>query len=159
SRIPAYAAVEIRSSAGAALALAAVRKMADETLRGLLTWSDTGTEHGTTIFRVAIGKHRESSDEPDGERSEVVLYYALTDKAFVVSLDERVLRALVADLAEGRGPTPEGGKKRGEASQLVVDLAGERGGGLVTVLGWLLSEQLVRASGPARAEAEALLRG
>jgi hypothetical protein len=159
AQIPAYAAVEIRSSAGAGLALAAVRKMADETLRGLLTWSDAGVEHGTTIFRVAIGQHRESSPEDADERSEVVLFYALAEKAFLVSLDERVLRGLVADLAEGRGPVATNGKPRADGAQLVVDLAGQRSGGLFTVFGWLLSEQLVRASAPARADAEALLRG
>jgi hypothetical protein len=159
-KIPAFAAVEIRSRAGATLALAAVRRMADETLRGQLSWNDIGVEHGTTVFRVAIGQRREgSSENADEEPTEVALFYALTDHAFLVSLDERVLRGLVSDLAEGRGPVAANGRPRADGAQLVIDLAGERGGGLFTVLSWLLSEQLVRASAPARAAAEALLRG
>jgi len=159
-KIPAFAAVEIRSRAGAALALAAVRRMADETLRGQLSWNDIGVEHGTTVFRVAIGQHREGLSENAAEdRTEVALFYALTDHTFLVSLDERVLRGLVSDLAEGRGPIAPTGRPHADGAQLVIDLAGQRGGGLFTVLSWLLSEQLVRASASARAAAEALLRG
>jgi hypothetical protein len=158
ARIPAYVAIEIKSASGAALALAALRKMADETLRGMLTWKDVGTEHGATVFRVSVGKaHENLPDGADDERSELELFYALTDKAFVASLDETVLRGLVTDLAEGRGPSPAEGKSNG--SQLVFDLTPRCGRGLATVLGWLLTEQLVRASAPARAQAEALLRG
>jgi hypothetical protein len=158
ARIPAYAAVEIKSASGAALALAAVRAMAEETLRGMLTWGDVGTEHGTTIFRVALGDRREDPSDANG-RSEVVLFYALTDKAFLVALDESVLRGLVADLAAGRGPVAQREKAAGDGSQLVFDLSSRCEGGLHTVLGWLLAEQLVRASGPAHQQAEALLRG
>jgi hypothetical protein len=160
ARIPAYAAVEIRSASGAALALAAVRKMADETLRGMFTWKDVGTEHGTTLVRVAIGQPRESlPDSPDDDRSELEIFYALTGKALVLSLDEGVLRGLVADLAEGRGPIAQSGKPKDDASQLVFDLKCQCEGGLRTVLGWLLTEQIVRASSAGRAQAEALLRG
>ena len=168
ARLPVYAAVEIRSASGGALALAAIRKMADETLRGMLFWNDVGVEHGTTVFRVAIGRRREvGAENPQEERPELSVFYALTDKAFLLSLDEGVLRKLVSDLAEGRGPvaddpgkSPTGGRiDANSASQLVFDLAGEREGGLFTVLAWLFSEQLVRASSPSRARAEAVLRG
>jgi hypothetical protein len=168
ARIPAYAAVEVRSTSGAALALAALRKMADETLRGMLSWNDVGVEHGTTVFRVAIGRRREDGAEnPQQERPELSLFYALTDKAFLLSLDEGVLHQLVRDLAEGRGPvaddpgkSPPGDRTNASnASQLVFDLTGEREGGLFTVLAWFFSEQLVGASSPSRAQAEAVLRG
>jgi hypothetical protein len=159
ARIPAYAAVEIRSVSGAAFALAALRKMADQALQGLLTWSDAGVEHGATIFRVAVGRPRESANDGVDEPS-FALFYALTEKAFFVSLDEGVLRRLVADLAEGRGPVASGAAAAtGDRSQLVFDLKGRREGGLYTVLSWLLSGQLALASSPARAQAEALLRG
>jgi hypothetical protein len=134
--------------------------MADETLRGMLTWRDVGTEHGTTLFRVAVGQPNERpAENPDDARSELEIFYALTDKAFLVSLDEAVLRGLVADLVEGRGPVAGHGKPGTDASQLVFDLDGKCQGGLVTVLGWLLTAQIARAAGPARAQAEALLRG
>jgi hypothetical protein len=156
ARIPAYAAVEIRSPAGAALALAAIRKMADETLHGMLTWGDIGTEHGTTLFRVAVGQPRENASD---DRTEPEIFYALTDKAFLASLDQEVLRSLVADQAEGRGPVAENGRPKTDAAQFVFDLKARCAGGLATVLGWLLSEQVVRASRNGRTEAEALLRG
>jgi hypothetical protein len=155
ARVPAYAAVEIRSASGAAFALAALRKMADETLRGMLTWTDAGIEHGTTIFRVAVG-HHEGPDAPT-----FTLFYALTSKELLVSLDEGVLHQLVADLAEGRGPVSPttSGQPASDRSQLVFDLRGRRDAGLYTLLSWLLSEQLVAASAAPRAQAEAILRG
>ncbi len=158
ARIPAYAAIEIRSASAAALALAALRKMADETLRGMLSWNDRGSERGTTIFRVGLGaKSAEDGPEPPSS----ALFYALTDKAFLVSLDEAVLRQLVVDLADGRGPIAEAsaGRTPTDRSQLVFDLKGRRDAGLYTVLSWLLSDQLVRASPAPRMQAEALLRG
>jgi len=155
ARIPAYAAVAIRSASGAALALAAVRKMTDEAIGGMVSWTDAGTEGGTTIVRVALGKDREQQGE--GARSDVSVFYALTEKVFFASLDEGVLRRLIGDVAEGRGPAPAHGSADG--SQLVFDLNAKPGGGLFTAFAWLLSEQLVHASAPARAQAEAVLRG
>jgi hypothetical protein len=161
TKIPAYAAVEIKSPSGAALALAALRRMADETLRGMLSWSEVGTEHGSTIFRVGVESRAGASDNGETARAEAPVFYALTDKALFLSFDEAVLRSLVVDGAEGRGPTAprEVGAPRARGSQMVFDLAGKRDGGLFTVLGWLLSEQLVRASSISRAQAEAVLRG
>jgi hypothetical protein len=160
SRTPAYAAVGIRSTSGAALALAALRKMGDSIFRDMLTWTDAGTERGATIVHVAIAdKGARGRGAADPESNGVSFFYALTDKTFLVSLDERVLRQLVADVADGRGPGSSSEKRGGDGAQLVVDLAGDQRGGLFTVLGWFLSEALVETSGPARAQAEALLRG
>jgi hypothetical protein len=155
ARIPAYAAVEIRSMTAAGIALAEVRKLGESVFHDELIWTEIGSEAGRSIVRVGV---KPSSHMTDGN-SEVVAFYALTDKAIIVALDEQVLRMLVRDSSEGRGPVSTRKSSDAEGAQLIVDLAGDRQGGIFTVLSWLLSQELVRDSGAGRAEAEALLRG
>jgi len=157
ARAPAYAAIGIRSTSGAALALTGLRKLAESTFGDMLSWSDAGAERGATIVRVRIGNSAARAlPQADRAPSEIVLFYALLEKTLVISLDEQVARRLIGEFADGRAPVAKTG---GDGAQLVFDLAGSKEGALFTVLGWLLSEQLVRAGEPARAHAEALLRG
>jgi hypothetical protein len=155
ARLPAYAAVEIRSITAAGIALAEVRKLGEGVFHDLLIWTEVGNEAGRSIVRIGV------KPEPHGPDAgkDVDAFYALTDKALYVALDERVLRMLLRDSAEGRGPVSTRKSNDNEGAQLVVDLAGDRKGGLFTVLSWFLSQALIRDSEPARAHAEALLRG
>jgi hypothetical protein len=156
ARLPIYAAVEIRSASEAALALASLRKRTSEAGRDMFTWSDAGSERGAAIVRVAMGR----PEAAPSSSSQVVVFYCLTEKALFISPDEAVLRRLLAESADGRAPrSVPTGATPGEGSQLVFDLAAQPRGGLLTVLGWLLSERVSSASSPGRVQAEALLRG
>jgi hypothetical protein len=155
ARMPAYAAVEIRSVTAAGIALAEVRKLGESVFHDQLIWTESGSEGGRSIVRIGV---KGEPQGPDGGK-DVLAFYALTDKALFVALDERVLRVLVRDAAEGRGPVSSRKSNDGDGAQLVVDLAGDRQGGLFTVLSWFLSQAVIHESGPGRAHAEALLRG
>jgi hypothetical protein len=160
ARVPAYAAIGIRSMAGAALLLAALRQTAEDALPGMVSWGEAGKEREIPIVRIGVADPR----GPRGRRSSrtpsegVSIFYALTESALLVSLDERVLRGLIDDLVDGRLPGPAAAP-RSDGSQLVFDLAGAKNGALVTVLGWLLSSEVVAASESSRAHAQALLLG
>jgi hypothetical protein len=155
ARIPAYAAVEIRSMTAAGIALAELRKLGESVFHDELIWTEIGSEAGRSIVRVGVKSDLHGSDGG----KDVSAFYALTDKAILLALDERVLRMLVRDVAEGRAPTSTRKSNDSEGAQLIVDLAGDKQGGLFTVLSWFLSQELLRESGPGRAQAEALLRG
>jgi hypothetical protein len=155
SRIPAYAAVEIRSMTAAGIALAEVRKLGESVFHDELIWTEVGSEAGRSIVRIGV---KAGSHMTDGN-SDVVAFYALTDKAIFLALDERVLRMLLRDSAEGRAPSSIRRSEDAQGAQLIVDLAGDKEGGLFTVVSWLLSQELVHQSAPGRAQAEALLRG
>jgi hypothetical protein len=155
ARLPAYAAIEIRSMAATGIALAEVKRLGESAFHDQLIWSESGTEGGRSIVRIGV------KADPQGPAGvgDITACYALTDKALYVALDERVLRTLLRDAAQGSAPGSLHKTSDGDGAQLVVDLAGDKQGGLFTVLSWMLSEAVVRESDPARAEAEALLRG
>jgi hypothetical protein len=155
AHMPAYAAVEIRSMTAAGIALAEVRKLGESVFHDQLIWTEIGNEGGKSIVKIGV---KGEAQGPEGAR-DVLAFYALTDKALYVALDERVLRALIRDAVEGRGPVSSRKSNEGEGAQLVVDLAGNRQGGLFTALSWFLSQAVIHESGPGRAHAEALLRG
>ena len=155
ARVPAYAAVEIKSMTAAGIALAEVRKLGESVFHDQLIWSEIGSEGGRSIVRIGV---KAEAHGPDGGK-DVSAFYTLTDKAIFVALDERVLRMLIRDFAEGRSPVSSRKSNDNDGAQLVVDLAGDRQGGIFTVLSWVLSQELIHQSETSRAHAEALLRG
>ena len=160
--VPAYVAIGIKSMTGAALALAAMRAIADDVLPGAITWGETGSkERDVAIVRIAIaedfGRGRDEGEAALKEERNNKIYYALTRGVFLASFSERTLRRLVDDLLDGHGPTPAAAG--GKGSQLIVDLAGDKQGGLFTVLSWLLTEEAVQVGHRSRSVAEALLVG
>jgi hypothetical protein len=157
--VPAYVAVEVKSMAGAALALAAVHGIADDVLPGAIQWAEAGKERDVSIVRIAVADDIvERGRERDGAgRKDIELYYALHRGVFVASFNEHTVRRLVDDVIDGHGPTPAAAGAK--ASQLVVDLAGEKQGGLFTVLSWLLTRESLERTDGSRWLAEALLVG
>lgn len=157
--VPAYVAIGIRSMAGAAIAIGALRGLADDALPGMIQWGEQGKERDVSIVRIAVAEDRgRGRGEPgDAKKSDLEIYYALSRGVFLASLNEHTLRRLVNDLLDGRGPSPTTASAGG--SQLVVDLAGEKQGALFTVLSWLLTEESLDAGSSSRARAEAVLVG
>lgn len=157
--LPAYAALGIKSMAGAALALGALRAIADDVMPGMLQWGEHGKERDVAIVRVAFDENLgQGSGAPgDTKRKAIEVFYALSRGVFLASLDELTLRRLVDDLVDGHGPSPA--KASTDGSQLVVDLAGEKQGAIFTVLGWLLTQESIEMSSMSSEAAEALLVG
>lgn len=160
--VPAYVAIGIKSMTGAALALAAIHGIADDVLPGAITWGETGSkERDVSIVRIAIagdfGRGRDDGEAAPKEEKNNKIYYALTRGVFLASFSERTLRRLVNELIDGHGPAPAA--TGGKGSQLIVDLAGDKQGGLFTVLSWLLAEEAVQVGHRSRSAAEALLVG
>ncbi len=156
--VPVYVAVAIKSMAGAALALAAVHGIADDVLPGAIQWADAGKERDVSIVRIAVADDIvERGRERDGaRRKDIEIYYALSRGVFVASFNETTVRRLVDDLIDGHGPSAAAASK---GSQLVVDLAGEKQGGLFTLLSWLLTRESLQRGEASRSIAEALLVG
>jgi len=157
--LPAYAALEVKSMAGAAIALAALHGIADDVLPGAIQWGEHGKERDIAIVRIAVAGDlgRRRDDREDGKQKDLEIFYALNRGVFLVSLNEHTLRRLVDDLVDGRGPSPA--KAAAGGSQLVVDLAGEKQGALFTVLSWLLTEESIDVGEHSSSTAEALLIG
>ncbi len=157
ARVPAFAAVGVKSMAGATLALAALHGIADDVLPGGITWAAAGTERDVPMVRVAMaedrGRRRDAGEEKKGE---VEIFYALTSGVFLVSLRESTLRRQIDALLDGHGPGPAA---PASGSQLVIDVSGDRQGALFTVLSWLLTQETLRADVGSRALAEALFVG
>ena len=158
ARTPAYVAIGLKSTAGAAIALVALHALADEVLPGAVTWAEAGKERGVPIVRVAVAEDFGRGRAGDGAAGEkqVELFYALTNGVFLVALREGTLRRRLGELLDGHGPGPAAS---GSGSQLVVDVSGEKQGAIFTVLSWLLTEETLDAAEPSRALAEALLVG
>jgi hypothetical protein len=152
-----YAAVGIRSPLGATLALAGLRVIANETAPGLFDWGESSTRRGVPIVRIAL--NREKAREQLGkDLGGVQLFYALADGAILFALRESVLRAAIDDRLDGKGPKAPAEQTSG--TQMAIDLAPDRGGGLWTALVWLFETGLVENRGArSKALGEALLRG
>jgi hypothetical protein len=147
---PAYAGIAIRSTAGAAIALALLKRVGDEVAPGSLTWSEARKHRGIAVMSVRGN---------DPEVADIRLYYALTPHALLLSLNPAVLEALIDQFADGAAPQAVEGKAAERAPQLVVDLKGKKQGAVATVLSWLLTRALTENSGRAYDAANAVFLG
>jgi hypothetical protein len=156
--LPAYVALGIKSMAGAAIALGALRAIADDVLPGMIQWGEHGKERDVAIVRIAVSEDLDRGGGAPGaaKGKDIEIYYALSRGVFLASLSEATLRRLVDDLIDGHGPSPA--KAGAGGSQLVVDLAGEKQGAIFTVLSWLLTQESLELSSSSEL-AEALLVG
>jgi hypothetical protein len=152
-----YAAVAVRSPIGATLALAALRAIANEAAPGLFEWSEASTHRGVPIVRVRLNPAK-AREEFGRDVQDVQLFYAIAGGAIVFALREPVLRHVIDDRLDGKGPGAPAGNAAG--TQLAFDLAADKGGGLWTALTWLFELGLLEERSPrSAAAAEALLRG
>jgi hypothetical protein len=146
--LPVYAMLGVRDRAAAALFFVGLRKLADETAPGVLTWGESGRVGDVAIVKVAA---------QDDSMLGLTLYYAFAKDALVVSLDEHTVRAQIEAVHAGRGParaSPEG-----SGAQLVLDGASAKGAPLWRAAAWLLEAPARKAADRSAATAEALLFG
>jgi hypothetical protein len=147
---PAYAGIALRSEAGAAIALAVLKRIGDEVAPGTLTWAEARKHRGIAVMSV-------HGNDPDV--ADLKLYYALTPHALLFSLSPAVLEALIDQFADGQAPTAVETKAGGRDPQLVLDLKGKQHGALTTVLSWLLTKTLTDSSDRASDAASAIFIG
>jgi hypothetical protein len=150
SNLPIYAALDVKSRAGAALCLTALRRLAGEAAPGVLEWGRAPDYQGNEIVAVRFME--------DGVHA--ALYYALTEHALVLSLNEAVLHQAL-DLVTAHpplsvaanAPAPE------DAAQLVVELGSKPGDALFRAVAWLAGDAAYNEGGEARLLASSVLLG
>ncbi len=147
---PAYAGIAIRSTAAAAIALAVLKRIGDEVAPDTLSWAEVRKHRGVSVMSVR-GTDRDIAD--------LKLYYALTDRALLFSLNPAVLEALIDEYADGRAPVAAETKADDRKPQLVLDLKGKPQGGITTVLSWLLTKALAEGTDRAVDAASAVFHG
>ena len=147
---PAYAGIAIRSTAATAIALAMLKRVGDEVAPGSLQWTEERKHHGVSVMCVHSTEH---------DIADIRIYYALTERALLFSLNPGVLEALIDEYVDGRAPTPIEDKASEHQPQLVIDLKGKPRGGVTTVLSWLLTKALTENTDRAIDAASAVFHG
>jgi len=155
-RLPAYLVVGVRNRVAAALALAAIRKLASEAAPEMFRWREAGKHRDIGVVEVVIAPSSGGLNLLDREAS---LYYALTPGAWIVSLSRPVLNDLIDAELDGKAPRGVSGKQASEHGQLLVELGADKGSALSTAFGWLATVALLEGADGGRAGAEAILRG
>jgi hypothetical protein len=154
--LPLYAEIAVKSTAQAALALAALRVVAGETIPGMFEWGEVARHRDVSLVRIALKKELASGFADVG--SDVSIFYAVSGGAIILTLQDWLLRRLIDEQLGGRGPTA-GGANGLQTAQLSFEVDSAPGKGLWTALGWLLEKQVVDASARSANAAAALLRG
>jgi hypothetical protein len=150
ARTPAYAGIAIRSVAGATVALALLKNLADDVAHGSIVWKEARTHRGVSVTSI-----HGTGDGLEG----FTLYYALTPHTLLFSMNSAILDVLIDQTATGVAPVTIAGKGGPRDAQLVVDLKGKQAGPLYTVLAWVLSNGLSEGTAGAYDSINALYRG
>jgi hypothetical protein len=156
TKLPLYGAIAVRNPMAAAIALAAVRAYAEDTLPGMIEWGEAGQHRGVSLVRIGLNAKEGGSmaEALDG----VQVFYAIASGALVVATNEIVLRKVIDERLDGRGAKGLGDNPSG--TQLAFDVGGDAGGAVMTTMTWLLEmATLDDGTHNGRATAEALLRG
>jgi len=125
--LPVYAVLGVKSRIGAGLCLTALRGLAHEAAPDALKWGRAQDYRGTEVVAV-----RFSEDDVRG-----ALYYALTEHALVLSLNETVLHQAL-DLVTDHPPTNASkAPVSKDAAQLVVELGSKPDDALLRTVAWL----------------------
>jgi hypothetical protein len=159
ARLPAYAAIGVRSTLGAGLVLTSLRKMAEEAMPGMVRWGEDRRHRGVPIVRVEFNPHLAlpGSAKP----GKVTVLYALMPDALLISLHEGALLAMIDARLEGRGPNSARGADAQDDRypQFALDISSDKGAALWTVLSWILEQTALEGTARSRESAEVLLRG
>jgi hypothetical protein len=150
--LPAYLVVGVRNRVGAALALGALRKLANDTVPDMFRWRDAGKHRDVSVVELA-------STDRGFMREGLSLSYALCPKAIVFSLSRPVLDRLIDEQLDGKAPRGVSRRDAVGRGQLVMELGTKKDGAMATALSWLLSAAMLEQSEVSRFNAEAILRG
>lgn len=150
--LPAYLVVGVRNRVGAALALGALRKLANDAVPDMFRWRDAGKHRGISV--VELG-----STDRGFMGENLSLSYALCPHAIVFALSRPVLDRLIDEQLDGKAPHGVARKDALGRGQLVLELGAKKGGAFATAIGWLVSAAMAEKSEISRFNAEAILRG
>lgn len=148
--LPLYAVLGVKSRVGAGLCLTALRGLAHEATPGALTWGRAPDYRGTEVVAVRFSE--------DGIHA--ALYYALTEHALVLSLNEAVLHEAL-DLVTDHPPlsVAPGDPAVSDAPQLVVELGTKPADALLRTVAWLAAGAAYDDAREARQLATSVLLG
>jgi hypothetical protein len=150
---PAYAQIAVKGTAQAAVALAAIRVVANETIPGMFEWGEVERYRDVPIVRIQLKKEIGGFG---GEGSGLSLFYAVTSDAITLTLQDWVLRRLIDEALDGRGAAPSTDAGSPQAS---FSLASDPGKGLWTALAWMVEQESLREAQRSGDRAIAILRG
>jgi hypothetical protein len=148
--LPVYAAIGVKSRVGAGLFLTALRAMARSAAPDFAEWESADSHRGREIVAVRFRDQGFSA----------AIYYALTESALVLSLNESVLHRVLDQLAE-RPPVllAKGKPEPANAGQVVVELEGNKGDALFTALAFTAGAAWAEGSDRSREVARSVLLG
>jgi hypothetical protein len=148
--LPVYVAVGLRSRVAAAVALTAVRHMAESAAPGAFEWAPFAAHRGVEVVRI-LAKEQDK---------ELALYYAMAGDVLLVSLNRSVMRTLVEQVLDGKLPAQNPATaNRAQEAQAVLELAPLKRGPLRALLASALALSALDTARSSRAAAEAVLRG
>jgi hypothetical protein len=150
---PLYAQIAVKGAAQAAVALAAIRVVANETIPGMFEWGEVERYRDVPIVRIQLKKEIGGFG---GEGSGLSLFYAVTSDAITLTLQDWVLRRLIDEGLDGRGAAASTDAGSPQAS---FSLASDPGKGLWTALAWMAEQDSLREARRSGDSAMALLRG
>lgn len=155
--VPVYVELALRSPVQAALALAGLRVMAERTIPGMFEWGEVARHRDVPIVRIELKKSLTRELRADSPALDV--FYAVTDGAILVTLQQWLIERLIDEQLDGAGPTTAHASEP-DSTQLDVEIGSSPGKGLWSCMAWLL-EREVLMSGELRSRgvAEALFRG
>ncbi len=147
--LPIYAAIEVRSRLGAAVALTALHELADKSAPGAATWGKAASYRGNDIVAVT----------DDEAHQKITVYYSLLPSALVVSLNEGTLHVAINQLLDAPPVSAPGGSNAADAAQLSLDVTGTPTGALYRALVWCATAEALDSPNDSAALAEAVFRG
>jgi hypothetical protein len=148
--LPVYLVVGLRSRVAAAVALTAVRHMAESAAPGTFDWAPFAAHRGIEVVRILA---RENGRE-------LSLYYALAGDVLLITPNRSVMRSLIEQALDGKLPARNQAMgNRAKDAQAVLELVPLRKGPLRALLASALALSALETSRSSRAAAEAVLRG
>jgi hypothetical protein len=148
--LPVYLAVGLRSRIAAAVALTALRHMAESAAPGAFEWRPFAAHRGVEVVRILAKENGR----------EVALYYAMAGDVLLVTLNRSVMRSLIEQALDGKLPSQnQPASDRAKDAQAVLELVPLKKGPLRALLSSALSLAALETSRSSRARAEAILRG
>jgi hypothetical protein len=148
--LPVYLVVGLRSRVGAAVALTALRQMAESAAPGAFSWAPFAAHRGVEVVRI-VARER---------GRELALYYAMAQDALLVTLNRSVMRELIDQALDGKLPTrAKAPAELARQGQVVLELAPQKRGALRTLLASAFTLAALEGQPRGRAMAEAVVRG
>ncbi len=163
--LPAYVAVDIKDRAALALLLARIKVELATAAPNLIAWETAFQHRGVEVVHVAEARDGQGEGDRDGRgtadrpRPGLGVYYAIAGARLVVSTRPDVLRRVI-ELGQRGGfvQASKDGALEGNGTNLALELALAKGGGLERMLRFLADREAGSEGGTKAADARAIFR-